>query len=173
MQISMLNRFFPGCKIVHIIRDGRDVAVSGWFHNIRKTGDEFVKRFGTMATYVKFTTKDHWCRYIGEARRFGVRNPDRYFELRYEDMHSDPQPLVGRLLQFLSVDDSADMIDRCLEAGSFKKLSKGRSSGEEDRTSFFRKGVVGDWRQHLDPESVEAFMEMGGDLLRELGYETD
>lgn len=37
----------------------------------------------------------------------------------------------------------------------------------------YRKGVTGDWRNHFSPEHIDAFKEVAGDLLIQLGYEQD
>jgi len=40
----------------------------------------------------------------------------------------------------------------------------------EDRGSHVRKGIVGDWRHHVDPAAEAAFNSRAGDLLAELAY---
>ena len=55
----------------------------------------------------------------------------------------------------------------------FQKFAKGRSKGKEDTKSHYRKGVGGDWVNHLTEEHVAAFKERWGDLVLKLGYETD
>jgi hypothetical protein len=61
-------------------------------------------------------------------------------------------------------------VTRCIEAASFEKLSKGRKRGEEDPSSFFRKGVAGDWKHVFTQREKEAFDREAGDLLARLGY---
>lgn len=39
-------------------------------------------------------------------------------------------------------------------------------------SATFRKGVIGDWRNHFTPDHVAAFKEVAGDALIQLGYET-
>lgn len=168
--LPALSRFFPGCRVLHIIRDGRDVAVSGWHHNLRKEGEAFRARFRTMAHYVEFITRTNWTRYIAQARRFGRVAPHRYLEVRYESLHEDPCGETRRLLEFLDLDPAPEVVRRCVESGSFSRLSGDRDPGQEDRSSFFRKGAVGDWRDQLDAASLEAFERHGGRLRRELGY---
>ncbi len=170
MTLPVLNKYFPNCKVVQIIRDGRDVAVSGWFHNIRFSGDKFKQNFPDMPTYIRYLIQHHWLPYINQARAFGKQFPDRYFELKYEDLHADAPDVTTRLFQFLGVDANETAVQQCLEAASFKNLAKGRKGGEEDRGSFFRKGVTGDWKNHFDEKSEAVFMELGGAMLRELGY---
>ena len=49
----------------------------------------------------------------------------------------------------------------------------GRAPGAEDRGSFIRKGVAGDWVNHFTRETAELFDELAGDALVALGYESD
>ena len=61
------------------------------------------------------------------------------------------------------------MIKDCIETAAFSKVS-GRSSGSEDQRSHFRKGIVGDWRNHLDDATQAMFQKHAGELLKDLGY---
>ena len=49
----------------------------------------------------------------------------------------------------------------------------GRSSGQEDRSSFLRKGRAGDWVNHFTPEAAEIFDRYAGETLVSAGYEPD
>src|SRR5690606_20470679 len=125
----------------------------------------------TLAHYVEYLLKAHWLPYIQQARAFGQLHPDRYFELRYEDLHADGPDLTARMLAFLGVDASEENVEACCSAGSFNKLAGGRERGREDKGSFFRKGIVGDWREHFDAPALEVFTRLGEGMMNELGYE--
>lgn len=168
MAMRLLNDMYPAAKFVHVIRDGRDAAVSGWAHVGRQGGNEQFRSFGAYAEYF---AEYHWVPYITCAREAGKGFPDRYLEIRYENLHDNPAQEVQRLLGFLEMEAGGEAIARCLEGGSFEKLSGGRACGEEDVTSFFRKGVTGDWKLGFDEETLEGFEKHAGKLLEELGYE--
>jgi len=114
-------------------------------------------------------------------------------ELRYEAMLNDPAAACRQLLMTIVAgnraaleppngcsdalaEDSADLtaadvIRRCIDAASFARLSGGRDRGMEDRGSFFRKGVAGDWRRWLSLEQQAWYAASpAGALLRDLGY---
>ncbi|WP_117208436.1 hypothetical protein [Allorhizocola rhizosphaerae] len=58
-----------------------------------------------------------------------------------------------------------------LERFSFTRLTKsGRRIGEEDVNSHYRKGVAGDWRNHLTDQHLRYFRKVHGDLVEHLGY---
>ena len=95
---------------------------------------------------------------------------ENYTEVRYEDLLHKPEKEVRRLLAFLGVDSDEKSVTRCIEAASFEKLSKGRKRGEEDPTSFFRKGVAGDWKLVFTQRERETFDREAGELLARLDY---
>jgi hypothetical protein len=77
------------------------------------------------------------------------------------------------LIRFLGGDTSTEVVRRRVEAASFEDSTKGRTRGEEDSTSFFRKGIAGDWRNVFTKQHKAIFKEYAGELLVELGYERD
>jgi hypothetical protein len=170
MIMPLLGKCCPEAKFIHIIRDGRDVCVSGWFHNQRKGGQRFAQLFPTLNHYIEYTVRQHWAAYIERARAFGRQFPDRYIELRYEDLHAQPEVKIADMLRFLGVDADDGSVALCAAAGSFEALAEGRTRGDEDTQSFFRKGVIGDWQNHFDASNDATFMRHGGALLAELGY---
>jgi hypothetical protein len=56
------------------------------------------------------------------------------------------------------------------KVASFEKLSGGRTRGDEDRASFFRKGVSGDWRNRLSDMDEVAFRQIAGRWMHRFGY---
>src|SRR5690606_32514452 len=55
------------------------------------------------------------------------------------------------------------LLEDTLEKFSFKRLAGGRTTGSEDRTSHYRKGVPGDWANHFLPEHKTYFKDRYGD----------
>jgi hypothetical protein len=192
--IKEIARIYPEAKIIHIIRDGRDAAVSAVHHSwnfgkIRKGGEASAKR----TTHRK--RDPHEMRNMGESifaegqlRKFAAEWSARvsstvedgptlpgngYVEVRYEDLLERPEEEVRRLLEFLRAEASEKTVKMCVNAASFKKLSKGRMRGQEDPTSFFRKGIAGDWRNVFTEQDKVLFKKEAGSLLIRLGYEKD
>lgn len=167
-DFAMLEVLFPQARLIHMVRDGRDGAVSGWFHNQRVDPDWIAGRYASMADYV-IDFAESWVTDLRLGEEFAARAPDRYLMLRYEDLGADPAATLARACQFLGVSDDAAIIADCLEQTSFEKLS-GRSRGEADNGSFFRKGVAGDWVNHFDDALNQAFLDKAGEELRRYGY---
>ncbi|HEY1427264.1 MAG TPA: hypothetical protein VGF50_11375, partial [Caulobacteraceae bacterium] len=53
----------------------------------------------------------------------------------------------------------------------FSEITQGRSRGDEDAASHYRKGLAGDWRNHFADRHVEHFKARYNDLLIKTGYE--
>lgn len=167
---GLLADMIPSAKFIQVVRDPRDAAVSGWHHNQRLNSAEAQKRFGaTLAAFAR-EFADAWVYHVGRGLTFGQRNPDRYLDLSYGDLLAEPVASLGRVCRFLGVDDSAVTLASCIEAASFERMTGGRPRGQEDRASYFRKGVSGDWRNHLDAETQAYFIQKAGALMQRFGY---
>ena len=162
-------RLMPNARFIHIIRDGRDVIVSLWFNNLRVAPEQTKRRWPSFRDCVAEGARG-WIEDIQKARAFGASHPDRYIELRYEDLHGCPETNIKRILEFLDVDASMPMIARCRQAGEFRRLTRGRDRGLEDQAEFFRKGVIGDWKNHFDKASLDLFMSIAGRIMKKYGY---
>ena len=93
--------------------------------------------------------------------------------VKYEDMLMDPESTLSGLLEdYLDEAPNQEEVSHIVDRFSFKRLT-GRSPGEEDRGSFARKGIHGDWRNYFNAASRALFNDYAGDLLIELGYERD
>lgn len=168
--LYFLHELIPSAKYIHIIRDGRDVAVATWEWNMDTNPEGMLKQHGNFAGFVEDLAK-YWCDSVTRARDFGAAHPDRYFEMRYEALHREPEPIVHAMFQFLGVDAGDDVVADCIQAASFERLTGGRKRGQEQAGAHLRKGVVGDWRDHFDETSRATFRRHAGDLLKQLGYD--
>jgi len=66
-----------------------------------------------------------------------------------------------------------DTLLNIVNANNFSKISGGRKHGTEEATSHYRKGVTGDWANHLNNDNIHTFKQRYGNLLIKLGYEHD
>jgi hypothetical protein len=168
-HFSELHILFPTAKFVQIIRDGRDCAVSGWFHNLRVSRDWAMQNFGSLEAYASKFARI-WASELATAQEFTDGHPDRIRQIRYEDLVTNTERILAGIFEFLGVEASNTVLVHCRAEASFAKLSSGRSPGEENRSSFFRKGVPGDWRNHLSDEANERFRDQAGTWLDRFGY---
>jgi hypothetical protein len=189
--IKEIAEIYPEARVIHIIRDGRDAAVSAVHHsrNFGKARKEQAAASSKREADRQEISKTGESMFAGDslkkmAAEWGERvgrtiedGPallgNNYAEVRYEDLLERPEEEVRRLLEFLEVEAGKETVKRCVSSASFERLSKGRERGQEDATSFFRKGVAGDWRNAFIERDKQVFKEEAGDLLIRLGYERD
>jgi hypothetical protein len=165
----LLDTMFPRAKFIQVVRDGRDSAVSGWFHNLRVSPELARQNFPSMDEYIK-RFAEVWATQVREGSKFGAHQPTRYLAIRYEDLSADSETVLEKVFRFLGVEFSHEIVKRCCTDGSFERLSGGRSRGQESRDSFFRKGIVGDWRNYLSEEMNTIFRDKAGEWLARFGY---
>jgi hypothetical protein len=167
MAVSLLHAVYPTGRFINIVRDPRDVATSALFHlgkHDPRPKDEFVEGFITQSW------KAHIEAAIAAEKSLGAST---FLNIRYEDFHSDEPGVLRKCLNHLGVDSSDEMVSLCSQAGSFEKLSGGRKRGETDSTSFYRSGMVGDWKNHLDPAVVQRACAKIEGLMAHFGYSTE
>jgi Sulfotransferase family len=159
LSMEFIMRVFPDAQVVHVIRDGRDVAVS---HR---------KRFGYWSC-VKSSVK--WPRYIAAARAAGAALPsDRYTEVRYEDLVANGEQTLRRLFDFLGEQWDPAVLDfvsqsHDVPARYHAQLRARQGEGGEGGTVYSSR--VGAHKRELDPAVRLLVWAMGRSTLRQLGY---
>lgn len=163
-EIRLLHEWWPTARFVHIIRDGRDVALSAI--NWRSQAERFARRFRTWREHPVATAALWWRRMVSLGREDGARlGSALYFELRYEDLVDEPERECGRLCDFLDVTYDPAMLE--FHAGRTKT---GAGLSNKQAWLPLTKGLR-DWRTQMDENDVARFEAAAGDLLAELSYE--
>jgi sulfotransferase family protein len=175
----------PSSRGVHLFRDPRDMVVSGYFshrnsHPINVDGVQWTelirhrinlrrldKDAGMMAE-VEFSGYflDHLLTWDYDA--------PNVLPVRMEELVGDPATQWRRILEHWQLLERLPdgYLDDLLATHSFERMAGGaRKIGEEDQTSHYRKGVAGDWRNHLSEDHLTLFRKHYGDLVERLGYE--
>jgi Sulfotransferase family len=155
MHIPTLATTFPEAHFIHLIRDGRDVALS------YLDADFGTETLAESAIY--------WRRFVRKGRRDGTRLGDRYREIRYEDLLREPEAALRSLCEFVDLPYDPAMLDYHRRAGELLR-STPRS---EHHQRLHLPPTVGlrDWRTQMDPGDVELFEAIAGEALVEVGYE--
>lgn len=53
LSLELLDRLFPGMRIVHVVRDGRDEAAGAWDFNMGISRGEFPRRYPSFADFAE------------------------------------------------------------------------------------------------------------------------
>ena len=170
----------------HIVRDPRDVAVSGYRYHLW-TDEEWARDpsdwFDGMSYQEKLRSLpeaegllleiERTCRWtVGDMRVWDYTRPD-FLELRYEDLIKDEDTGFERVFRHYGFTDSAVRTSLEIARKHSFKAKTGRAIGEVGGDSHLRSGAPGQWRAEFKPEHVELFKRMGNDVLIQLGYEKD
>jgi Sulfotransferase family len=156
--IPEIKRLIPDSLIVHIIRDGRDVALS-------------LSNFGRLQPFLWARAKPllsfglYWEWMVRRARFDGQRIGPDYYELHYEDLLSSPEGTLARLGDFIAHDLDYDRIRRA----GFGSVGRPDSSfhGMTAPGDF---KPVGRWKQKCSPRELVEFETLMGDCLEQVGY---
>lgn len=167
MYMDIIDYFYPNIKKLCIFRDVRDRIVSFHFHQLRK-GQKTEEKISDQ--YII-----DYCRNRVEKEYQSLLNYNgSVYCFRYEDLSTDPNPVINGILDYLGAINSADIIEEMKTSSSFDNLTakdkitndRQRGKGEESRKSHYRKGVVGDWKNHLTDKQSDLVEENISDLER-------
>jgi hypothetical protein len=155
--MPLLHELFPRARFVHIVRDGRDVALS-----------YLSVPWGPRDIW---TAARKWRRDVSAGREAGAAlGPDRYLEITYERLVADPRGTLEEVGAFAELPFDEAMLqhhrdaDRRLEAPADE--TRFHAASTRAVTSGLR-----DWRSQMSADRVLAFEAVAGPLLSELGYE--
>ncbi|HSF41091.1 MAG TPA: sulfotransferase [Thermoanaerobaculia bacterium] len=171
LHIRTIHDGLPEARFIHILRDGRDVALSLrhlWF----SPGTDME----ALAT--------QWVQHITLARQQGQGNPF-YLEVRYEDLVRNPVRELQRICGFAGLEYEPGM-ERYHETARFR-LEEVETRHDADGRVVITKDErlrlhrftslppqssrIGRWRTEMTREMLAAYEEIAGDLLADLGYE--
>ncbi|XP_074296895.1 flavonol sulfotransferase-like [Silene latifolia] len=98
--------------------------------------------------------------------KMSIEQPDKVLFLKYEDLKDDPRVHLRRVAEFIGMpftplEESQGVIDRIIDfcsIGNIKELEVNKSGVINkffEKKSYFRKGEVGEWRNHFTPTMAE------------------
>lgn len=151
LHIPLLAQLFPQAQFLHIIRDGRDIALS---ISEKLWG-------GGSAVYAAAL----WQAYVTQARITGSRLPrTQYQEVRYEDLVATPRAVLQDLCAFLGEEFDERMLD--FRQQRIPEL-------RPDLLAPVGSQHVGVWREGVTVPIQQDLEYSIGPFLRDLGYRTE
>lgn len=153
-HVPLLARLWPHARFVHLVRDGRDVALS--YADVPFGPKRVAESAALWSTRVSLG--------IVHGRALG---PERYMEMRYEELVADPETGARRLCEFLGLEFDARMLDyaeRARDAVLPRAARYNPHVTEPPRTD------TRSWQADMPPDHVEVFEAIAGDVLSALGY---
>jgi hypothetical protein len=158
-HLRLVERLFPDAIYVHLIRDGRDAALSFLSVSPGIMTETWAHPRNAAGFACQWRTEVLCARALG--RRAGER---RYLEVRYEELVAEPEAVLRRICDFAGLRFEPAMLEY---PGAVDVSTK------PHQQSLARPPTAGlrNWREQMAPSDVEAFERVTGDLLAHLGYE--
>lgn len=170
LQIQAIGEMLPEAHFIHIIRDGRDAALS-----LRSTWFAPSQDMCILSKY--------WHDRVSSARN-ASRQTTYYLEIFYEDLILHPREILENICNFLSLHFHPDMLNyherapcrlkeheaRIWKDGSFTVSHEQRLQQQHMTTQKLSIERVAVWQHSMTPEEIQQFESVSGSLLSELGY---
>ena len=155
--IPLLHGLWPDARFVHLIRDGRDVALS---YRSLHWGPDTV-----------WAAARKWRRDVEAGIRDGQPlGTDHYLETRYEDLVADPKQVLRTICAFADLPFDATMLDPQARLGHPTLAPDGGRAFHARSERAVEAGARA-WRTEMSPGDVGRFEAVAGRLLTDLGYE--
>ncbi len=190
LDVATIAHYLPQTNFIHVVRDGRD-AVDSMLAASKGWGAFWAPQSVTRAAEL-------WVKYVRGAQA-ARDQPNRYHEIRYEDLKADGAVVLQRAFHAIGIEASvsecaANIAQHAIGSpvgspggstgGSTGGTGEARSAsilvggefaafaGNNEPEGFIRTGKGGGWREWT-PNQRLAFNEIAGPLLVELGYASD
>src|SRR4051812_20808382 len=156
MRLPLLASAFPEGRFVHLVRDGRDVALAFMDADF---GPESAAHLAL-----------HWRLRVERGRKAGeTLGAQRYLEVRYEDLVAEPEPVLRRVCDFIDLEYDDAMLGyqaRVAEIVQFDPDPTNHRNLAKPPTVGLR-----DWRTQMSRSDVARFELLGSNTLRQFSYE--
>lgn len=156
VAIDALARALPEACFVNLVRDGRDEAVSAWLLNTQSGNENFLSKYPDFPSFAD-SFADNWVHLVGAARHAGKKlGPERYLEIRWEDITESPIDWTAKILDFAGLDHDDALTAHC-------------SGVACDATPDH--AAVGIRDQSFNKVMNAGFCRKAGELMKLVGYE--
>ncbi len=170
-------------KVIYLVRDGRDVAVSYYYHlkkygKLEKTVEfsEYLNLFNLGNCYDEFGS---WEAHIHSWLDCGLASSEDFLLIRYEDVKHDTVNSFTKVLKFLNLDIDQERVEKAIHASSLENMKElenqqqdlGKHLKFSDKSiKFVRNGATGDWHNLFSKSDLDIFLAKHGDALKRLDY---
>ncbi|KAM4797720.1 3-beta-hydroxysteroid sulfotransferase-like isoform X2 [Urocitellus parryii] len=151
--------------VIYVMRNPKDVLVSGYYHHSMM---KLCKQPESLEQYFQWFIQGNvpygsWFEHI--RGWMSMRDRENVLLLSYEELQKDPRSTIERICQFLGKKLTPEELDSVLKNSSFQVMKQNKMSNFEMFPEMFitkpflitRKGICGDWKNHLTVAQAEAF----------------
>ncbi|XP_076115886.1 sulfotransferase 1B1-like [Mytilus galloprovincialis] len=150
------------CKIIHIIRNPKDVCVSFYYH---AKSDPVLDFTGSWDDFFEMWMSDKcaygpWYNYEKEMEQAEKDYPGMIFTCYFEEMKKDSKREIQRLANFLGIPCTEKTIENIAGTTSFNNMQQNKldlTKVVSGKGFIYRKGEIGDWKNHFTVAQNERF----------------
>jgi hypothetical protein len=157
MNVGCMNEIldvFPKARFIHLLRDGVDVVHSC----------SAVEKYTVEA----INPARRWKTAVPEARHFGQTYPDRFLEIRHEDLCLGSEEILPYVCFLVGLSFMAALLSR---SDHFDNMETAQSVGRyENAFSSITTDSIGMGRKNLNAEQKEQIQPILSDELVRFGY---
>lgn len=158
LYLLEIKKTVPDALVIHIIRDGRDVALS-----MEKQG--WIRPFPWEKNATLLVAGLYWEWIVGRGREGGRALGPDYTEIHFEDLLKEPHQVLAKLGQFIDHDLDYERIQR---VGIGSVSDPNTSFKEGSGTTQFN--PLGRWKKALAGDDLAKLECLLGPSLQSLGY---
>lgn len=179
----IIKSHYPFCsqyrQVIYLVRDGRDVAVSYYYHylkysnNTQLSFEEYLEKFN--AGEVNFGLwSDHVNSWMDQFDCI-----DRYLLLKYEEIQNNPLESLKKIIQFVGLAVDEEKIMNAVEASQFEKMQSLEKeainqidllSKSDTKINFVRSGKTSQWKDLFTEKMINDFINIHSKALTRLDY---
>ena len=163
--IDRLLTWYPKCKFIHVVRDGRDVVCSLRHHPKERVIDGKIVPVENNHPVERSATR--WIK--DTTMGLAYKDHPRCLEVRYETLVSDPESELKRVCAFIDEPFEPAMLD----ASSDSNQRSGQNLNNAGAARPISAKSVGRWKTDLRADERGAFVDLAGELMIALGYISD
>lgn len=189
--VRLMHQVYPDGRLIYIVRDGRDTALSHRFQafidfpeQLSKEDLEIRQAFanhpepflsGEKSVFSERTLRraaQGWVRNVSETHQIGQELlGQHYYSLRYEDLVNHPEEQMRRLWEFLGAQTQSDDLDTAV---SMEMQQNPDAQWQQEKAREIaeplQKGKQGNWREIFTQKDRQVFQEIAGETLKVWGY---
>lgn len=174
-HLEVIEKYKVRTVVMH--RDLRDQCLSRYFHVLYDPSHRHHQLYNKVSKEEGLSiaievTLEHYLPWVQGWLPLLAGHPDRFLEVRYEDLRANPIPVLTRVLEFYDIRLPKEQIAEIVARVSAQTRFALRDNLRWNKGTA-RKGIVGDWRNHFTDKHVRRFKEVCGKFLVDLGYEKD
>lgn len=174
-HVPTLMDWFSEAKIIHSVRDPRAVFLSQKQKSLRLNSQRLTRRHRAVRrskvayeVYASVNVGIGWLRAMQLDQQFAELYPQRYMNVRYEDIVRAPEEKLREICEFVEVPFEKRMLEHGYQNSSYRNSMETRTVQDESKP--FDASAINRWRDLIHPVTKRCIETLTRTQLRRLGY---